>query len=208
MVEGSSGRETQQRSPSSSINSFFQSYIFSTETPGEAELPKEASSCEDFTENSSKNSGGGITCCVPLCYNNSKRNKELQFYVIPKDAVLRKKWLAMISRKNFVPSTSHRVCSDHFEGGKKTYMNNIPTVVPKTIRPASNKPRCTRNSTGALRDPIVVEWTNEIVNEGEIAQVSKEQQLKSRVEQLLTTEIHKLRAAERIYGPRVRTKDK
>eukprot|EP00794_Sanderia_malayensis_P012578 gene12578-13867_t len=91
----------------------FQSYIFSTETPGEAELPKEASSFTDFR----------------------------RFY-----------------RKQ---------------------------------QPASNKPRCTRNSTGALRDPIVMEWTNKIVNEGEIAQVSKEQQLQSRVEQL-TTEIHKL----------------
>ncbi len=155
-------------------------------------LPEEASSCRDSMVTSrKKNSGGGITCCVPLCYNNSKRNKELQFYVIPKDAVLRRKWLAMISRKNFVPSTSHRVCSAHFEGGKKTYMNNIQTVVPKTIRPIKNKPRSTRNSTGALRDPILMEWTNEIVDEGEIAQVSVEQQLKSRLEQL-TTEMHKL----------------
>ncbi len=81
----------------------------------------------------------------------------------------------MISRKNFVLSTSHRVCSAHFEGGKKTYISNIPTVIPKTIRPTKYKPRSTRNSTGALRDPIVMEWTNEIIVEGEIAQVSVEQ---------------------------------
>ncbi len=47
---------------------------FSTETPGEAGLPKEASSCRDFMETSGKKSGGGITCCVLPCYNNSKRN--------------------------------------------------------------------------------------------------------------------------------------
>ena len=26
---------------------------------------------------------GGITCCVPQCYNNNKRNKDISFYVIP-----------------------------------------------------------------------------------------------------------------------------
>ena len=26
---------------------------------------------------------GGITCRVPQCYNNNKRNKDLSFYVIP-----------------------------------------------------------------------------------------------------------------------------
>ena len=40
----------------------------------------------------SKNSkkGGSITCCVPLCYSNSKRNPELSYGVIPKDPKLEK----------------------------------------------------------------------------------------------------------------------
>ena len=73
-----------------------------------------------MTNSSGKSKGGKITCCVPECYSNSKRNPELSYYVIPKEENLRKKWLHMISRKSFVPSTSHRVCSKHFEGGKKT----------------------------------------------------------------------------------------
>ena len=72
--------------------------------------------------------GGGITCCVTTCFNNSVRNKELSFYVIPKDNQQRSKWLSMLRRKNFIPSSSHRVCSVQFVGGKKTYMNNIPTL--------------------------------------------------------------------------------
>jgi len=98
--------------------------------------------------------GGGITCCVPLCYNNSKRNPNLSWYVLPKDRTLRKKWLHKISRVDFKPSSSHRVCSAHFLGGKKTYMNNIPTIVPKTIKPAEKVQRKTRNSTGAIRQRI------------------------------------------------------
>ena len=73
---------------------------------------------------------GGFTCCVPGCFNNNKRNRNISFYVFPQDEKLRKVWHRNISRKGFKPTSGHRLCSEHFEGGKKTYMNNIPTVFP------------------------------------------------------------------------------
>ena len=45
---------------------------------------------ESFKSKNSKK-GGGITCCVQLCYSNSKRNPELSYYVILKDSKLKKK---------------------------------------------------------------------------------------------------------------------
>ena len=81
---------------------------------------------------------GGLTCCVPDCFSNSKRNPEPSFYNLPNGKSkerqeLPKKWLHMISREDFKDSgLGHRVCSKHFVGGQKTYMNNIPTIVPKT----------------------------------------------------------------------------
>ena len=90
----------------------------------------------------------GFTCCVPGCYNNSKRNKELSFYRIPKDELQRKIWLHKISRKNFVPTDGHRVCSSHFTGGRKTYLHNVPTIVPKTIQPQQTRPRTSNTSNG------------------------------------------------------------
>ena len=88
-------------------------------------------------------SGGGFTCCVPGCFSNSKRDVNLSFYGFPKENNLRKRWLHKISRKNFSPSTGHRVCSLHFEGGKKTYMNNVPVIFPlaKSHPRPSPKPR-------------------------------------------------------------------
>ena len=68
-------------------------------------------------------SGGGFTCCVPGCFTNSKRDTHLSFYVFPKEKNLRRRWLHSISRKNFKATTGHRVCSLHFKGGKKTYIN-------------------------------------------------------------------------------------
>ena len=73
----------------------------------------------------------GFTCCVPGCYNNSKKHKgKFSFYSFPGDQNLRRQWLHNISRKDFRPTTGHRVCSAHFEGGSKTYQNNVPTVFP------------------------------------------------------------------------------
>lgn len=34
-----------------------------------------------------------------------------------------------------------RICSNHFEGGKKTWLNNVPTIGPKTIKPTPTKER-------------------------------------------------------------------
>ena len=62
---------------------------------------------------------GGITCCVPQCYNNNKRNRDLLFYVIPAKKALLQKWLHAISRKGFKPSPYHRVCFAHLNGGKE-----------------------------------------------------------------------------------------
>ena len=120
----------------------------------------------NYNDKKKRSVGGGITCCVPHCFNNSKRNKELSFYVIPKEKNLRKLWLSKISRKNFTPSTSHRVCSEHFVGGKKTYMNNVPTVVvPKTIKITERKARETRNSLGLIPE-IALPTTADDVSEG------------------------------------------
>ncbi|KAM9409623.1 THAP domain-containing protein 11 [Pholidichthys leucotaenia] len=79
----------------------------------------------------------GFTCCVPGCYNNSHRDRDLRFYTFPKDSTLRELWLRNISRagvsgcfSTFQPTTGHRVCSVHFSGGRKTYTIRIPTLFP------------------------------------------------------------------------------
>lgn len=79
----------------------------------------------------------GFTCCVPGCYNNSHRDRDLRFYTFPKDTTLREQWLRNISRagvsgcfSTFQPTTGHRVCSVHFTGGRKTYSIRVPSLFP------------------------------------------------------------------------------
>ena len=100
---------------------------------------------------------GGIMCCVPECFNNSLRNPELSYYVIPngnskENQELRKRWLHLISRRDFHPGPRHSVCSEHFVGGKKTYMNNVPTVVPKNREKKDEKGRFTYRSRNRTID--------------------------------------------------------
>ncbi|XP_038624106.1 THAP domain-containing protein 11-like [Tachyglossus aculeatus] len=103
----------------------------------------------------------GFTCCVPGCYNNSHRDKALHFYTFPKDAELRRLWLKNVSRagvngcfSTFQPTTGHRLCSVHFQGGRKTYTVRIPTIFPlrgvnerkATCQPAPEGSRSSRTS--------------------------------------------------------------
>ena len=87
-----------------------------------------------------------VILAVCPCVITIRKETELHFYVIPKNRALRKVWLNKISLKNFKPGKGHRVCSAHFEGGRKKYDNNIPTIVPKPNIQSRGKERTSRNS--------------------------------------------------------------
>mgnify|MGYP001801073402 CR=1 FL=1 len=88
----------------------------------------------------------GFVCCVPGCFNKA-------VYRFPEDKKQRRQWVLNINRlevgskyKLFTPdNTKHRVCSDHFKGGKKTATNNVPTIF--TGRDSTPTQRNTRTST-------------------------------------------------------------
>lgn len=80
--------------------------------------------------------GMGFTCCVPGCYNRSSKSSLLAFHRFPRNLKLQKQWVTAINRKD--PDSSklfqydyktHRVCSEHFEGGKKL-KDSVPSLFP------------------------------------------------------------------------------
>ncbi|XP_023673894.1 THAP domain-containing protein 11 [Paramormyrops kingsleyae] len=104
----------------------------------------------------------GFTCCVPGCYNNSHRDRELRFYTFPKDTAQREIWLKNISRagvsgcfSTFQPTTGHRVCSTHFAGGRKTYSIRVPTLFPlRGVNERKNRRGRSKKVSAVL--PIIV----------------------------------------------------
>ena len=56
---------------------------------------------------------GGYTSCLPGCYSNTKRDKELSLHKFPRDVSLREKWVNSSKRKDFIPGGKQRVCSQH-----------------------------------------------------------------------------------------------
>ena len=78
---------------------------------------------------------GGTTCCVPGCFNNTvEDNKSIQFYSFPTQLKRRILWLERIGRPQWVPSSQHVVCGNHFVGRNMTSASGAvqsPTVFPR-----------------------------------------------------------------------------
>ena len=74
-------------------------------------------------------------CIVLQCNNNSVKCPELSFYRLPlHDENLLKKWLVNIRRQNTSVNEHSRVCSAHFENGKKEGKDAVPTLFAWTKR--------------------------------------------------------------------------
>lgn len=56
-------------------------------------------------------------CCVPDCKSNYSSNKEehVTTFKFPKDDFLKNKWISVIRRPDFTPSSSSVVCIKHFD---------------------------------------------------------------------------------------------
>ena len=84
-------------------------------------------------------------CIVPLC-NNRSGTPGISFYRLPlKDPDLLKQWLVKIRRENVPLNEYSRVCSEHFEGGKKVGKKAVPTVFAWT-KPGGRPPPQDRSS--------------------------------------------------------------
>ena len=72
-----------------------------------------------------------VNCCVPGCFNNFRNSSGLQYYRIPKDAFLRKEYKRLLRNETLkLTSDNTRICSTHFEGGKKRHRNQLPSIFP------------------------------------------------------------------------------
>ena len=78
----------------------------------------------------------------------SKVAKVYPFMLFQKSLCLEKS-ACMIYRKNLNRISGHRVCSEHFVGGKR-HDSNVFTIVPEAAKPTVIKERKSRNSFGLI----------------------------------------------------------
>ena len=91
-------------------------------------------------------------CCAPNCSNRRKRQRNTQFYRIPKEKAVRQKWLQRSDTKGFQPAENTRLCSEHFLGGKRSMDPASPSYLPSVFDHSHNKSvktRVTRASRNA-----------------------------------------------------------
>ena len=70
---------------------------------------------------------GGNFCCVVDCSNSSEKDKlkgdKRSYYRFPAaDTKQFSLWVNQIRRANWNYKSWNRICSDHFRGGKKTFL--------------------------------------------------------------------------------------
>lgn len=97
----------------------------------------------------------------------------LHYYRIPKDGDLRKQYVRLIRNKTLkLDSDNTRICSKHFEGGKKLNRKQLPSIFPWTIKTDKRRelkrvelPRKTREydqGNASLSSVMVTTTTTEV----------------------------------------------
>ena len=98
-------------------------------------------------------------CIVPKCKNRSG-TRGISFYRLPlKHPSVLKLWIIRIRRKNPPINKSSRVCSAHFEGGKRKGRKDVPSVFAWTKNKVKRPPPKRRRIES---DPSEVEDEAEI----------------------------------------------
>ena len=72
-----------------------------------------------------------VNCNVPGCFDSFRNSSGLQYQRIPKDAFLRKEYKRLLRNETLkLNGDNTRICSTHFEGGKKLNWNQLPSISP------------------------------------------------------------------------------
>lgn len=77
-----------------------------------------------------------LSCCVPHCDTRESIFGEdddpgTKLYKFPSDKSLMRKWVAQIGRgPNFIPTDRSRICSKHFQSGRKSYKPTHVDYIP------------------------------------------------------------------------------
>ena len=70
------------------------------------------------------------SCCAVGCLNQFAKGSNIKFYRFPTDPITRTKWIAAVDRKDWVPTVSSWICSEHFVTGSKSNDPLSPAFVP------------------------------------------------------------------------------
>lgn len=108
-------------------------------------------------------------CIAVGCTSDSRKDKDVRFYQLPKVECTLKRWLNLIRREgiNVDPKVDNRhnvVCSKHFVDGCPTFENPLPTLFVYNNFKQST-PRKTKNSHHGRTADICKCNTNSTANE-------------------------------------------
>ena len=81
-----------------------------------------------------------ISCCAVNCSNRFSVGSGIGFFVFPVDSERKKRWVQAISRDKWEPKSHHRLCGEHFVGGRPSKDSNSIDYIPTIFK--DRKRRC------------------------------------------------------------------
>ena len=94
-----------------------------------------------------------VSCCSVGCTNRFSVGSGIGFFVFPVDKACKDKWVRAVSRQNWQPTASSRICGEHFVSGKPSRDPNSVDYVPtlfkdgkKRLKVTASKGRSERRS--------------------------------------------------------------
>ena len=146
---------------------------------------------------------GGVTCCVPGCYNNTYEDaKKIKFHKFPQDASQCRLWRSRIGRpSDWRPKAHTRICGNHFVGHRKSKAHPDPAVFPlrdeKRYYPRkSRRPiiRSTSSSTPVQDNVPVADHSSSVPNANADVDFECELDVTEQPEVSLQEEVERLKA--------------
>ena len=112
---------------------------------------------------------------------------DVQRLNLPKDTTLKKQWVKLLKTRGLCnPGSNHKVCSAHFQGRKKTYKNNIPTILAASTYQRSRRTLVIHDDIlqSSSSDDAVTEYSNPelcpaILNEESIKEKKNDDDMKT-----------------------------
>jgi hypothetical protein len=94
-----------------------------------------------------------VSCCSVGCTSRFSVGSGIGFFVFPVDKARKDKWVRAVSRQNWQPTASTRICGEHFVSGKPSRDPNSVDYVPtlfkdgkKRLKVTASKGRSERRS--------------------------------------------------------------
>nr|XP_022316756.1 THAP domain-containing protein 11-like [Crassostrea virginica] len=124
-----------------------------------------------------------VYCAAFGCNNKAEKGSGISFFTFPKDVNLRKQWAHYCRRKEFIPTSGHRLCSVHFSSN--CFMHD-PQLLDQIGLQETFKKRLKPNSVPDIPLLTEDEVSSDVINRAKVRGAYSKRQKAEIIEEALS----------------------